>query len=354
MSTPYQTPLTILLLFAAATGIVLLVRLVTRRLLGTMEAVSHDHRLELKRRARRLVGLIAFLSFALASAASISVAMSGSGGWSLRTLGDWFSTHGANIVAILLGAVIVLRVANLAIEQFQHRLTAEDARSDLEQLRRASTVRGLLSNLVATAVSFVAALMILRELSIDVVPLLTGAGIAGLAIGFGAQNFVRDVISGFFIISEDQVRVGDLARINNVTGTVELIKLRTIVVRDDQGAVQVFQNGGITSLANLSKQFAYAVVDVRVPYTERIDRVIGTVGEVGAQMGREPPWSALVLAPLEIVGVESIADGAATVRVKFKTRPLVQGSVAAELRKRVLDAFVERGIQLFTPERKGR
>ena len=123
--------------------------------------------------------------------------------------------------------------------------------------------------------------MLLRELSIDVVPILTGAGIAGLAIGFGAQNLVRDVISGFFLILEDQVRIGDLARINGVTGIVEQINLRTIVLRDGDGAVQVFPNGTITALANLSKQFAYAVVDVRVAYSENIDRVMGTIREVG-------------------------------------------------------------------------
>ena len=135
--------------------------------------------------------------------------------------------------------------------------------------------------------------MLLRELSIDVLPILTGAGIAGLAIGFGAQNLVRDVISGFFLILEDQVRVGDLARINGVAGIVEQINLRTIVLRDGEGAVQVFPNGTITALANLSKQFAYAIVDVRVAYGENIDRVFGTMREVGAAMERDPAWSAL-------------------------------------------------------------
>src|SRR6185503_8099538 len=157
--------------------------------------------------------------------------------------------------------------------------------------------------------AFIAVLMLLRELSIDVVPILTGAGIVGLAIGFGAQNLVRDVISGFFLILEDQVRVGDLARVNGVAGTVEQINLRTIVVRDGEGAVQVFPNGTITALANLSKHFSYAVVDLRVAYSENIDRVIGTMREVGAAMAQDPSWSALVLEPLEIVGIESLADG---------------------------------------------
>ena len=126
------------------------------------------------------------------------------------------------------------------------------------------------------------------------------------------------MISGFFLILEDQVRVGDLARINGVAGTVEQINLRTIVLRDGEGAVQVFPNGTITALANLSKQFAYAVVDVRVAYNENIDRVMGTMREVGASMERDPVWGPLVLAPLEILGVESLADGAATIRVEVQ------------------------------------
>jgi small conductance mechanosensitive channel len=189
--------------------------------------------------------------------------------------------------------------------------------------------------------------MLLRELSIDVVPILTGAGIAGLAIGFGAQNLVRDVISGFFLILEDQVRIGDLARINGVSGIVEQINLRTIVVRDGEGAVQVFPNGTITSLANLSKQFAYAIVDVKVAYTENLDRVIGTIREVGASMEHDPVWHALVTAPIDVVGIESLEGGAATIRVKFRTLPLNQGKVANELRRRLMTTFVGRGIKPF-------
>jgi small conductance mechanosensitive channel len=190
--------------------------------------------------------------------------------------------------------------------------------------------------------------MLLRELAIDVLPILTGAGIAGLAIGFGAQNLVRDVISGFFIILEDQVRVGDLARINGVGGVVEEINLRTIVLRDGEGAVQVFPNGTITALANLSKQFSYAVVDVRIAYAESVDRTVGIISEVGASMQREAEWSAVLLGPIEVVGVESLADGFVTVRSKFRTQPLNQGKVANELRRRLIAAFVDAGIRPYS------
>jgi small conductance mechanosensitive channel len=252
-----------------------------------------------------------------------------------------------NIVIILIGTFIVIRAANLAIEHFQYKLARRHATADLEWQRRATTLGVILTGVVNTTVGFVAILMVLRELSIDVVPILTGAGIAGLAIGFGAQNLVRDVISGFFLILEDQVRIGDLARINGVAGTVEQINLRTILLRDGEGAVQVFPNGTITALANLSKQFSYAVVDVRIAYSENMDRVIGTMREIGTIMERDPQWGALLLGPLEIVGIESLDGGFATVRVKYKTQPLNQGKIANELRRRLMGAFVGRAIKPF-------
>jgi small conductance mechanosensitive channel len=132
-----------------------------------------------------------------------------------------------------------------------------------------------------------------------------------------------------------------------VSGTVEQINLRTIVLRDAEGAVQVFPNGTVTALANLSKQFAYAIVDVRVAYSENIDRVTGTIREVGASMALDPAWKPLVLAPVDVLGVESLADGFATVRVRFKTVPLNQGTVANELRRRLIGAFVGRGIRPY-------
>ena len=259
----------------------------------------------------------------------------------------WALTHGVKVLVIIATAFIVVRAAGLAISQFQRTLARRHGEHDFEWQRRVATLSGILTSTVSVAISFVAILMLLRELTIDILPILTGAGIAGLAIGFGAQNLVRDVISGFFLILEDQVRIGDIARINGVAGTVEQINLRTIVLRDGEGAVQVFPNGTITALANLSKQFAYALVDVRIAYGENMDRVFGTMREVGASMERDPVFGALVLAPLDILGVESLADGAATIRVRFKTQPLNQGKVANELRRRLMSTFVGRGIKPF-------
>ena len=354
MNPPYRyaTAVAILVAFAVAAVAARILSTIIHRLLGRMQMVDAANRDAVQARARQLVQALTFLAYGIAALASVSLALNRFGindaGWDPRALGRWFARHGINAVLILAGAFAVIRAANLVIEHMQFKLSRRRAATDQEWQRRAATLGGILSSTVTTVVGFVAILMLLRELSVDIVPILTGAGIAGLAIGFGAQYLVRDVIAGFFLIMEDQVRVGDLARVNGVSGTVEQINLRTIVVRDNDGAVQVFPNGTITGLANLSKLFAYAVVDMKIAYGENVDRVMGTAREVGASMEHDAVWGPLLIGPLEVVGIESLADGAATFRVRFKTQPLNQGKIANELRRRLMSTFVGRGIRPFS------
>ena len=347
----YTTVGAVVLAFVFAAVAVRLAHAIIHRLLDALDIVGAENRAAVHARAQQLIRALTMLAFGVAVLASVSLALSRFGlvepRWDPREVARWAATHGINVLIIVAGAFITLRAANLGIEHLQFKLARTHATADLEWQRRAATLSQILTSLMTAVVGFVAILMLLRELSIDVVPILTGAGIAGLAIGFGAQNLVRDVISGFFLILEDQVRIGDLARINGVAGTVEQINLRTIVLRDGEGAVQVFPNGTITALANLSKQFAYAVVETRIAYSENIERVIGTIREVGASMERDATWGPLVLAPVDIVGITSLDGGAATVQVKFKTLPLNQGKVANELRRRLMGAFVGRAIKPY-------
>jgi moderate conductance mechanosensitive channel len=348
----YTTIAAVVLAFAIAAVVVRIAHALVHRLLKVLDIVDADDRAAVQARAKQLIRALTVMAYGVAALASISLGLTRFGiddtRWDPRTLGRWFATHGINMLLILAGAFVVTRAANLAIGHLQFKLSRRHATTDLEWQRRATTLGGILTSLVTTAVGFVAVLMLLRELSVDIVPILTGAGIAGLAIGFGAQNLVRDVISGFFLILEDQVRIGDLARINGVAGIVEQINLRTIVLRDVEGAVQMFPNGTISALANLSKAFAYAVVDLKIDYREDVDRVIETMGEVGAAMEKDTLWSSTLLAPLEVVGVVSLLDNAATVRVKFKTLPLDQGKVANELRRRLMKGLAQRSIRPYT------
>jgi len=348
----YTTIVAVLLAFALAAVAVRIAHALVHRLLGALDIAEPEDRAAVQARARQLIRALTVLAYGVAALASISLALTRFGindtRWDPRTLGRWGATHGINMLLILTGAFVVTRAANLAIGHLQFKLSRRHATTDLEWQRRATTLGGILTSLVTTAVIFVAVLMLLRELSVDIVPILTGAGIAGLAIGFGAQNLVRDVISGFFLILEDQVRIGDLARINGVAGVVEQINLRTIVLRDVEGAVQMFPNGTISALANLSKAFSYAVVDFKIHYREDVDRVIEAAREVGAAIEKDAILSPAILAPLDVVGVVSLMDNAATVRIKFKTLPLEQGKVANELRRRLMKALADRGVRPYT------
>jgi small conductance mechanosensitive channel len=349
--TNINTLAAVILAFLIAAALARVARLLINRLEGWLDIVSADNRAAIRARGTQLTRALTLLAYGIAAFASVSLLLSHLGvaelGWDFQAFGRWFVTHGINILVIVAGGYVVVRAANLTIEHLQFKIGRHHPPTDLEWRRRASTIGGILTSVVTVGVVFVAVLMLLRELSIDVMPILTGAGIAGLAIGFGAQNLVRDVISGFFLILEDQVRIGDLARVNGVTGVIEQIKLRTIVVRDGDGAVQVFPNGSITALANLSKQFAYAIVDVKVAYIENIDRVIGILRDVGASMEKDAALRPLLMAPLDVVGVTSLDGGVTTLRVQFKVLPLHQGMVANELRKRAVGTLVRQGVRPY-------
>jgi small conductance mechanosensitive channel len=350
-SIAYGAVIAVVIAFVAAAVVVRIARTIIHRLLGRLEIVGAENREAVHARAKQLQSALTLLAYGVAVVASVSIALARFGiqgaEWDLRVTVHWGLTHGINVAIIIVLAFVMVRVANLAIDHLQFKLSRNKASTDLEWQRRATTLGRILTSLVSAVVGFVTILMLLRELSIDVMPILTGAGIAGLAVGFGAQNLVRDVISGFFLILEDQVRIGDLARINGTAGIVEQINLRTILLRDGEGAVHVFPNGTITALANLSKQFAYAVVDIKIAYTENIDRVLGTIREVGTTIERDPVFGKLVHAPIEILGVTSLDGGSANIQVRFKTLPLNQGKVANELRRRLMATFVARGIRPY-------
>ena len=165
--------------------------------------------------------------------------------------------------------------------------------------------------------------------------MLTGAGIAGVALGFGAQWLVRDLISGFFLILEDQVRVGDGVVINGQGGSVEAINLRTIVLRDVEGAVHIFPAGGIITLANKTRDFAYALVDLAVDFQTDSDRVVQVLRDTAAKLQQDPAFADGILEPLEVLGIEGFRDGQVMIRSRLKTLPQRQAEIGRELRRRV-------------------
>ena len=191
----------------------------------------------------------------------------------------------------------------------------------------------------------------LQLVGLDIAPILAGAGILGLAVGFGAQNLVRDLISGFFIILEDQVRLGDVAVINGTGGAVETITFRTISLRDFSGVVHIFPNGGITTLSNMTKDWSAFVLDMGVAYREDTDRVVEVMRAVGEELREDQELGSLIIEPIEIVGIENFADSAVTIRARIKTKPAEQWKIGREYRRRLKKAFDAQQIEIPFPMR---
>jgi len=268
-------------------------------------------------------------------------------------LTNWLSTHGFRIALVAGGAYLVTRILHMLISRLPRLLARPTDEANqvqaMEQRQRLETISRLLQSVATALVMGMAALIILRELGLDITPILTGLGIGGLALGFGAQNLVRDFISGFFIIFENQVAVGDVAVINGKGGQVEAIRLRTIQIRGLDGTVHVFPNGAITELSNLTKTFSYYVIDLGVAYKENTDDVVEVVREVAAELRRDPAYSPFILDNLDVLGVDDFADSAVTIKVRIKTAPLKQWFVGRELRRRIKHAFDARGIEIPFP-----
>jgi small conductance mechanosensitive channel len=183
----------------------------------------------------------------------------------------------------------------------------------------------------------------------DITPLLTGAGIAGLALGFGAQSLVKDFLSGFFILIENQFRVGDVIKIGEFSGVVERISLRTVVLRDLEGNVHVIPNGEVKAVTNMSYEWSRAVVDIAVSYREDIDRVMNVLNEVGKTMIDDELFKKIIWEKPFVTGINDLSDGQVKLQMLVKTAPLMQWEVGRELRKRIKSAFDREGIEIPFP-----
>jgi moderate conductance mechanosensitive channel len=249
------------------------------------------------------------------------------------------------IVLIALIATAFVRKAVKAFRLQVIRLAEKrEEAPDLEMEKRAATLAGIVQKTAAVLIWAIAIIMVLREGGFDIAPILAGAGVAGLAVGFGAQNLVRDVIAGLFILLENQLRVNDVAVINGTSGMVEEINLRTTVLRSTDGAVHVFPNGAISQLSNLTYEYSYYIFDITLAYKEDTDRVVEVVKRTAAQLVSEAEFRNEVLAPIEVMGIDKLGDNSVVLKARLKTRPIQQWKVGREMNRRLKKAFAEAGI----------
>jgi small conductance mechanosensitive channel len=262
---------------------------------------------------------------------------------------DWISTSGLRIVIIAVVIAIFFSVMNRVLTKF--RRVYEGRLSTGAQLQRADTLTHVMRDIVRIVIVFIGSMMILAEVGVDLKPLLAAAGIGGLAIGFGAQSLVKDIISGFFILLEDSVRVGDVVEIAGVGGLVEDVKLRTITLRDLSGNVHVVPAGAIDKVKNMTKIYSFYLFDVSVAYREDVDEVMALLQAIGEELRQDLAFREDILEPLEMLGVDHFSDSAVIVKCRIKTKPIQQWRVGREMNRRIKKSFDAKGIEIPFPHR---
>jgi small-conductance mechanosensitive channel len=254
---------------------------------------------------------------------------------------------GLKVAGTILIAWLVQRLLLWVIGVSRRRFAAHV--TDAEQLRRAETLGRILRNLATVIVFLIAGMAVLNEFGVSVAPLLGAAGVVGLAIGFGAQSLMKDFVSGFFLLLENQVARGDVIEVAGKSGTVEDVRLRYVQLRDFEGNVHFIPNGLITTVTNSSRGFAYAVIELGVVYESDLAAVYEVLRGVAQQLRADPAFAASIEDELEIVGIERLDGASVTVRSRLRVRPLEQWRVRREFLLRLRQAFVERRIELLKP-----
>jgi len=258
----------------------------------------------------------------------------------------WLLTSGLRIVLVLVIGLVVLKVVRLIVSRL---FTGLSKSADVEMKKRADTLTSIVHYIVTLVIGVVAFIMILGELGVEIGPIIAAAGVLGLAVGFGAQNLVQDVISGFFILLEDQIRVGDVVNISGKGGLVERITLRMTILRDLAGNVHYIRNGNIDTVTNMTKEYSRYVFDIGVAYREDVDEVIEVIKQVDEELRADADFSPDILEPIEILGLDQFADSALIIKARTKTKPIQQWRIGREFNRRLKKRFDEKNIEIPFP-----
>ncbi len=260
----------------------------------------------------------------------------------------WLLAGGLRIFLVILLAFVVLKVVKSTTRRIFERLSKNQ---DEEFKKRMNTLASLISFTLAASIMVISLVLVLGELGIDIGPILAAAGVVGLAVGFGAQQLVQDVISGFFIFLEDQIRVGDVVETAGKSGLVEKVTLRMTILRDLSGNVHYIRNGRIDVVTNMTKDYSRYVFDIGVAYRENVDRVIEAIKAVDEDMRADPELGPAILEPIEILGLDRFADSAVIIRARTTTKPIMQWTVGREFNKRLKAKFDAGNIEIPFPHR---
>ena len=265
----------------------------------------------------------------------------------------WLVTDLPAILFLILLLVIFMRVSMSLIKNLNKvlikRMAYRNDEPDLEGQKRLDTLMGIIRKTTRIIIFSIFGMIFLGKININIAPILTGAGIVGLAVGFGAQELVRDFITGFFILLEDGIRNGDVVILNGTTGKVEKLELRTITLRDSSGVVHIFQNGKINTISNMTKGWSAMVFNISVAYKEDLNQVMRLMKEVGDGMFADVEFSPKMLDTMEVSGLNSFGDSALVIRGRIRTKPGQQWGIGREYRKRLKEAFDVHHIEIPFP-----
>src|SRR3989338_1275512 len=265
---------------------------------------------------------------------------------------SWFFDHGLKILLILVGTFVVHKFSFILIDKGIRKAVTTDRFISIEaEKKRQETLITVFHQAIVIIVWLLAVLMILSEIGINTAPLIAGAGIIGLAFGFGGQYLIKDLISGFFIILENQYRVGDVACFGDTCGLVEKVTLPTTILLDLDGVVHHVPNGEIKTASNLSKYFARVNLNIGVSYNSDLEKVIKVVNNVGKELAKDKNWKEMIIKAPQFLRVDDFADSAIVIKILGETKPLKQWDVSGELRKRLKIAFDKNGIEIPFPQR---
>ena len=263
----------------------------------------------------------------------------------------WTIEHSLKVILIVLVALLTQHFSGRVIARLVRRFIKQGSQSKLAEEKRENTLIQVLSGAAYIVIWLIALLMILSELGIAIGPLLAAAGVAGLAFGFGGQYLIRDLISGMFIILENQYRAGDVVCFDKTCGLVEHITLRMTTLRDLSGTVHHVPHGEVHTVSNMSKGYSRVNLDVRVPYDADLEHVVAVVNRVGQELAEDPEWKEHILKAPEFLCVDEFADSAIIIKILGDTLPIMQWGVTGELRKRLKIAFDQEGIVMPYPQR---
>jgi len=278
-----------------------------------------------------------------------------SGFWSelFKNGQNWLINELPGLLIALVLFFLAFKIVGFSLKKLKRTLINRAAKNDkvdtIEAEKRIITLTNIIHGLIKITLWVIFVMIILQKFGINIAPILAGAGIIGLAVGFGAQELVRDFISGFFIILENQIRSGDVAIINGTGGLVENIEFRTTTLRDFSGVVHTFQNGKINTISNMTKDWSAMVFDIGVAYKENPQAVMDIMKQVGEELQNDPDFKDKIIEPIEIFGLDKFADSAIIIKARLKTLPIQQWTIGREYRKRLKYAFDKHNIEIPFP-----